>query len=262
MRFLGVLGVFSFLFTGLSTNAAAQVVASPAFPTSPATFDIAPLSTDQERELTRWLSAMEKWQQYDTKWRNRPVHNGWARVVERKAPPEAPVWLAGRCAMLADAYVLDLAPRMETACRLVDDPRAASAAPVARPAAEPQPKHSSFLTRIHLDGLATTSQTDARVYGIIGSHVSLVDVGRLQLFGPPGVLLLTVPDERGGRRVTFGYTWGLSIRLTDIRLNGPTKNMTLFLNVSKVWLGSGESGARNTRGYDIVGVSIAPRKKR
>jgi hypothetical protein len=258
---VGVLGVFSLLFMALSTNGAAQAVASSNIPTSPATSDIAPLSADQERELKKWLSAIEKWQQYDAKWRNRPVRNGWAHIVDRKEPPTAPVWLAGRCAMLADALAPDLEPRTATACRLLEDPRATSAAQVTRPAAETKPEHSSFLTRIHLDALATTSQTHGRMYGIIGSHISLVDVGRLQLFGPPGVLLVTVPDERGGRRVTFGYTWGLSVRLTDIRLNAPTKNMTLFLNVSKVWLGTGETAARNT-GYDIVGVSIAPRKKR
>ena len=83
----------------------------------------------------------------------------------------------------------------------------------------------------------------------------------MQFFGPPGVLLLTVPDGKGGRRMTFGYTWGLSVRLADIRLNGPTKNMTLFLNVSKVWLGSGEPLTNNRSGYDIIGFSIAPRKK-
>jgi hypothetical protein len=89
-----------------------------------------------------------------------------------------------------------------------------------------------------------------------------VDIGRIQVFGPPGVMLLTVPDGHGGRQVTFGYTWGLSVRLADLRVAAPTKNVTLFLNVSKVFLGSVESGASSSRGFDIVGFSIAPRKKR
>ena len=259
MRAVRLLGPSVFLLlTALGTSAAAQ--SAPASP--PATFDIVALSAEQDGQLTRWLAEMEKWKEYDAKWRNRPVHNGWARIVERKAPPAAPAWLEARCQSLADAHVLDLEPNTATACRLFEDPRVASAAQAAKPDTEKPPKHSSFLTRLHLDALATTSQSGARMYGIVGTHVSLVDVGRLQLYGPPGVLLVTVPDETGARRVTFGYTWGLSVRLADVKMSSATKNMTVFLNISKVWLGTGQSVAGNSRGYDIVGVSIAPRKKK
>jgi hypothetical protein len=91
--------------------------------------------------------------------------------------------------------------------------------------------------------------------------VSLVDVGRLQVFGPPGVLLLSVPDGENSRRITLGYTWGVSLRLTDVRLFAPTRNMTLFLNVSKVWLDFGDERSK-FRGFDIAGFSLAPRRKR
>ena len=48
-----------------------------------------------------------------------------------------------------------------------------------------------------------------------------------------------------------------------MRMGAPTKNMTLFLNVSKVFMsGSAETQADGSRGIDIVGFSIAPRKKR
>ena len=123
-------------------------------------------------------------------------------------------------------------------------------------------RHSSFLTRVHVDGLSTTTQDGSRFYGIIGSHISLVDVGRVQVFGPPGVMLLTVPDGNGGRKVSLGYTWGVSLRLADVGIGTPNKNLTLFLNVTKVFVASGASGAQGTKGYDIVGFSLAPRKKR
>jgi hypothetical protein len=109
----------------------------------------------------------------------------------------------------------------------------------------------------------STTSTHGRIYGLVGTHLSLVDIGRVQLFGPPGVMLLTVPDGYGGRRVTLGYTWGLSVRLGDMRMGASTKNVTLFLNVSKVFMsGSAETQANGSRGIDIVGFSIAPRKKR
>ena len=84
----------------------------------------------------------------------------------------------------------------------------------------------------------------------------------MQVFGPPGLMLLTVPDGYGGRQIALGYTWGLSFRLGDVRMGAPTKNMTVFLNVSKVCLGSTDTAAGSSRGYDIVGFSIAPRKKK
>ena len=45
-------------------------------------------------------------------------------------------------------------------------------------------------------------------------------------------------------------------------MGAPTKNMTVFLNISKVFLGSTETAAGSSRDYGIVGFSIARRKKR
>jgi len=258
-------GVFCSLFIlSLAKSAAAQPPASaPVPPPARSAFEIAALTPDQERQLATWVSAMEKWQKYDEKWRNRPVHNGWGGIGERKAPPDTPAWLPGHCGALAEAHLTGFDGRSEQACKLVEDPRATlNPSILAAQTAGEKAKHSSFLTRVHLDGLWTTTQNGSRFYGIIGSHVSLVDVGRLQVFGPPGVMLLTVPNGYGGRRVTFGYTWGLSLRLTDVRVGAPTKNLTLFLNVTKVFVASGASGVQATKGYDIVGFSLAPRKRR
>jgi hypothetical protein len=36
----------------------------------------------------------------------------------------------------------------------------------------------------------------------------------------------------------------------------------VFLNISKVFLGSTDTAAGSSRGYDIVGFSLAPRKRR
>src|SRR3954454_12162266 len=158
MRLLGPIGALSVLLTALTTQAAAQTLPGAASTPNTSTFEIVPLSADQDRELTQWLTAMDKWQQYDTKWQNRPVHNEWAHIVERTPSPGAPAWLAARCASLTEAHVLDLDSRTASACRLLDDPRVPQAAATARPAVEKPPPHSSFATRIHLDALATTSE--------------------------------------------------------------------------------------------------------
>jgi hypothetical protein len=250
------------LFFGLNGYVEAQDSSPPSAPPLVDAISAPPLTAGQDRELKAWVSAMEKWLRDETKWHNRVKHDDWGRVVARRPRPDAPSWLAGYCASAAGAA--DLSERTSKACRLHADPQAEIASTrAAKPQidAEKPPKHSSFLTRVHLDGLWTTASTDGRIYGLIGSHISLVDVGRLQIFGPPGVILLSVPDG-GSRRISLGYTWGVSIRLADVRVFAPTKNMTLFLNMSKVWVGGEAGDQRNTRGFDIVGFSLAPRKKR
>jgi hypothetical protein len=254
------------LLLGLANAAVAQ---HPTPSDALASSDPPQLSEAQDRELTKWLTAMEKWQRHEAKWSNRPVRDGWGRIAQRQPPPEPPEWLDAHCAAAVTTHVLASEPESRTAqaCRLLADPRAPmksvpTPAQSARLDAEKKPKHSSFLTRVHLDGLWSTTSTSGRFYGLVGSHVSLVDVGRVQVFGPPGVLLLSVPDTDGSRRITLGYTWGVSVRLMDVRLFGPTKDKTLFINLSKVWLGSGSEDSNSARGYDIVGFSIAPRKKK
>ena len=261
-----LLAIFCSALLGLATTAAARQLSGPDGHAASTTLEVVPLTPDQEAQLTTWLTAVKKWQQYDEKWRNRPVHDGWGRIAERRPSPAAPDWLAPYCGSVAAAGLTGFEERTEIACRVLGDPRASFAAvppPVsARLAAEKPPPHSSFLTRLHFDGMWSTTSTNGRIYGIVGTHMSLVDIGRIQVFGPPGLMLLTVPDGYGGRQVALGYTWGLSIRLGDVRIGAPTKNMTVFLNLSKVFLGSSDTAAGSSRGYDIVGFSIAQRKKR
>jgi hypothetical protein len=260
-----------FLIAGFSVvllavaPADAQTLSRSATSAESAVFDVPAPTPEQEAQLTAWLAEVKKWQQYDVKWRNRPVHNGWAQIVDRKPAPPAPEWLAAHCDLLQAARLSGFDERLDVGCRVLDDPRASFAAvPVplgVAPGAEQSP-HTSFFTRLHFDGMWSTTSTHGRIYGLVGTHISLVDIGRVQLFGPPGVMLLTVPDGYGGRRATLGYTWGLSVRLADLRMGAPTRNVTLFLNVSKVFLSSAENGTDSSRGFDIVGFSIAPRKKR
>jgi hypothetical protein len=258
----GLPGLLCSLLLGLSTSAAAQQPPpAPVTPPASTTFEIPALTPDQDGQLALWLSGMEKWQAYDEKWRNRPVHDYWERIVERKPPPPPPAWLPGQCQTIAAADMTGFDARVDYACRLVDDVRA-------RPdrstfSAPPDvPRHSSFLTRIHIDSLWTTTQDGARFYGIIGTHISLVDMGRVQVFGPPGIMLLTVPDGYGGRKVSLGYTWGASLRLADVRVGAQSKNFTLFLNVTKLFVSGGAVGVQGTQGYNIVGLSLAPLKNR
>lgn len=247
-------------FASPNVSGAQQAVPPPPEP-SAFGFEYVPLTTEQNHELSKWLNQIEKWQRYDAGWRDRPVYTTWGGAAARRQPPVPPPWLGSWCESAAAAGLLRVEPTMEKACLLSDDPRAdIGAVPSAARLAEAPPRHSSFFSRLHVDGGWTTSSAGQRLYGLVGTHLSLVDVGRVQVFGPPGVILLSVPDTVGGRRLTIGYTWGISVRLADVRIGAPTKNLTLFVNLSKVWVTGISSPAGGSGGFDLVGLSLAQRK--
>jgi len=256
-----------FLSVAAVPSRAQEVAPLPSTPiVLPALSTPGTLSAAERRDLDAWLDAMRKWQRMDKRWHNEPSHDAFGRIRERAARPEPPDWLDARCATLGPAIALNQGDPLGAACRILggvaDDPtaeaiRASTAA--ARADAEKIVKNS-FLTRVHIDGLWTTTSTDYRMYGIVGSHISLVDVGRVQFFGPPGVILLSVPDGSGSREIKAGYTWGFSVRLGDVRLFAQSKNLTLFLTMTKVWVTAGTFGELGSGGFDIAGFSLAPRR--
>ena len=226
------------------------------------------LTAGQARELVAWLSATEKWQRFEKKWPNQAAHDPFGRVVERPARPDAPAWLDGYCGVLGTERAAGLDTDAGRACRLqaglnVDlEAEAIRTSTEAARADREKIVKNTFLSRIHLDGLWTTTSTDARFYGLVGSHISLVDVGRVQFFGPPGVIVLSIPDGHGSRQIRMGYTWGMSVRLVDVRLFAPSKNLTLFLSMTKVWIVGGTYDRLQAGGFDLAGFSLAPRRKR
>jgi len=149
-----VLAAFCSLSLCLITSAAAQQPAAvPVPPPAATTIEIAALTPDQDGQLTAWMSGMDKWQKYDEKWRNRPVHDYWERVVERKPPPAPPAWLPAHCRSIEAAGMTGFDATVDHACRLVEDPRARANQQSITAAPPDVPRHSSFLTRVHIDGL-------------------------------------------------------------------------------------------------------------
>jgi hypothetical protein len=226
------------------------------------------LSEEQERELARWIDDMSKWQRTEKRWPNQPAHDAYGRIVIRRPPPDTPDWLEPICAGRDEASLSSLPDQVARACRLLAglsvDPevKALQQQTATARANKERLIKGSFLSRVHLDGLWSTTSSDVRFYGLVGSHISLVDVGRVQFFGPPGVLLLSVPDGNGSRQIRVGYTWGMSVRLADIRLFGAHKNATLFLSVTKCWTVGSNLDRFGSGGFDIAGLSLAPRKNR
>src|SRR3954468_12750524 len=225
------------------------------------------LTVAERSELDAWLGARRKWQQRDKRWHNEPVHDALGHIRARTPQPDPPLWLEGRCAAFGPGAVPTRPGPLGGACRLLaglaEDPVADAirAATAARRAGGETVVKNSFLTRVHIDGLWTSTSTDVRMYGLFGSHISLVDVGRVQFFGPPGVIVLSLPDGRGSRELKAGYTWGMSVRLMDVRLFAPSSNLTLFLTMTKVWMTGGGYDRLASGGLDIAGFSLAQRKR-
>lgn len=267
---MGRLAAFAFVLLSLCSAASvrAQDASAPLTARSvgvPAAV-LMDFSREQEVELRRWLDAMEKWRRRYDGSENHVAHGISGNIVPRHLPPPAPDWLSASCKPFGDHPVV-LTGEFGAGCQLLAvltaDVTAEALQRSTQAARTSQEKtdRSSFFSRLHLDGLWVNPSTDGRAYGLLGSHISLVDVGRVQMFGPPGVLLLRVPTGSGSYETRVGYTWGISVRLTDVRLFAPSRNLTLFVSLTKCWIAGGATSALTSPTLDLVGFSLAPRKQ-
>ena len=92
------------------------------------------------------------------------------------------------------------------------------------------------------------------MYGVVGVHLAVANVGRVYFFGPPGVMLVSEPTPEG--RIWRGrFTWGIGLHLFDVRAPRTTRQARIFLNFAKVW-----SGTDYRTGSDMVGLSMTWKK--
>jgi hypothetical protein len=138
------------------------------------------------------------------------------------------------------------AARPETVAR--DDGREARA-----PQRETSPR-SLFRKWVHLDVMWIPPSNNVEAFGIIGTHLAIANIGRLYIYGPPGVMLIR--QRHGGEwMLRPAFTWGFSFYLTEFSIPGWEQDAQLFANVTKVWT---EGDQRN--GIDMVGLSLTFKK--
>jgi hypothetical protein len=119
--------------------------------------------------------------------------------------------------------------------------------------AERRPR-SSFLKWVHLDTMWVPTVLGSSTIGLVGGHIAVANIGRIHLYGPPGVMLL-LRNTSEGRAVRPALTWGISIYLTDFRMPGVSQNAQVYLNFAKCWM-SGDQRAS----MDMGGLSITWKK--
>lgn len=118
-----------------------------------------------------------------------------------------------------------------------------------------KPEHTSFLRWLHLDGLWAPTTLGSGTFGLVGTHMTIANVGRVNFFGPPGVMLL-IENNGGSHSVRPAMTWGISVYLADFRPPGAkTQVAQLFLNLAKAQTFGDQRG-----GMDLAGLSITWKK--
>lgn len=113
---------------------------------------------------------------------------------------------------------------------------------------------TSFLKWVHVDGLWIPAANQLDSFGVIGTHLTVANIGRLYIYGPPGVMLIR---QRNGEQWMLrpAFTWGFSFYLKDLTVPGSGRTVQLFVNLTKVWT---EGDQRN--GMDMVGLSVTFKK--
>jgi hypothetical protein len=126
--------------------------------------------------------------------------------------------------------------------------------------AQPDPKKEehvkrrlpfSFVQYWVIDALWMPTENGSHTVGLIGGHLAIAQIGRVYMYGPPGLIVLRADTERG-RAFQTAYTWGFSVFPTDFTLTGTKRRASLFVNFAKAWT----SGDYRT-GQNMAGVSLS-----
>ena len=169
---------------------------------------------------------------------------------KKKDPPRDPVALADYCAALPEQERRETNACKTQSERDEDDQK--------RRVKEAEDRErgtkTSFLRRFLLDGMWVPMSGGGQ-YGLIGTHLDVASVGRIHLFGPPGVLMMIERTENGGQRVRPAWTWGVSIYLTEFEFPGSGRRTQLYFNLAKAW----SAGDART-GRDLCGLSLSWKK--
>ena len=219
-------------------------------------------------ELARWLKEYREWERWFELWGNRVAKNpSGFEIWERKKRPEPPAWLDEAC---RDGVVAD--DQLTTACDILrtwdDQPMQIvqrRGTPVATSGGKPADTvvKSSFLRRVHLTGLWPRAQyPGTAVYGIVGMQIAVLETGRWTL-PATGLMLVMLPDGRGGHDWKPATTVGAGYRLFDFVPPSYHKPFSLHVNIARAFV-HGLHDERTMFGaanINFVGFSVS-RKRR
>ena len=204
-------------------------------------------------EAAAWEREYLAWRKWAAEWRNRG-EPGWFARRDRRQKPDPPGWLIDACSKSIDE------PWLSEPCVLVTDWRSdfvtaqfRDSQATARTQQE-KPTKTLWWEHIHVDALWPIAQSRGTAFGLFGTHLTIDLTGRLEVFGAPGFIMLTMPTPEG-RDWTPATDWGIAFRLGTFTLPGSTGKATLHLNVARAWVLSG-AGSVFSRYVDLIGFSL------
>jgi hypothetical protein len=219
------------------------------------------LEPAQQEELARWVKDVRNYLAWYERYRGRVAKNLLGFPGERKEPPPVLAWMPAKCDVLADFVPKPDGPLRE-ACNLLSyyksdftlDPAVLQAL-YAQKQSEKEPR-SSFWKHLHLDGGWTSLDYRMHTYGLVGMHVTLPEIARrIQIYLPPGILLLSMPDGNGGRAFQPAATVGVSIKMFAFEFPKGKEGMAHF-NLAKAYVVGRSSPTDTNKSVDLVGLSF------
>jgi hypothetical protein len=220
------------------------------------------LTAGQQDELKDWSRDVAGYRGWFDRYRNRVYRNIFGLVSDRRLAPDVPAWLPAKCELLAD-FVPRPAGALSDGCDLLAFYRSNfTVDPVVQQTLIVQKQneedpHASFWKHVHLDAGWTSLDYRANAYGLVGVHVTLPELAkRVQIYLPPGFLLVSLPDGHGGRQFQPAATVGVSVKM--FRFEFPRhKAGTAYFNLAKAYLISRPSSLDGNAAIDLIGLSFA-----
>jgi hypothetical protein len=219
-------------------------------------------------ELAKWFKDYEAWEKWFEAWGNRVVHNFDDQPIwQRMTRPEPPVWLEAECrdhwfsdGLVANAcYILR---HWEEQPLLILQRRSSSLQTSGGKVNDEVAKGSLF-RRVHLTGLWMEARYPGTpTYGIVGMQFGVFESGRLTL-PAVGVMLVMLPDGKGGHALTPATTVGFGYRMVDFVAPLIRRQLSLYLNVARTHLhGVQSEGIVPRMNVNLFGLSVSARRRR
>ncbi len=223
-----------------------------------AAFLLVPLRHDltvaDRAQVEQWVQDYTTWRKWAAEWRSR-AEPGWFSRRDRRPRPDPPGWLVDTCSGSVDDE-----PWLAEPCTLVTDWQSdlmtaqLRDSQVAARTQKEAPTNTLWWQHIHVDALWPVMQSRGTAVGMFGTHLTIDLTGRLEVFGAPGFIMLTVPTD-AGREWTPATDWGFAVKLGTFTLPGMSDRATLHVNVARAWI-LGTAASLFGGSVDLVGLSV------
>jgi hypothetical protein len=209
------------------------------------------LTKDQVKELKNWMKKDSDYLKWYGVWGNRAI-------VKRRLRPDPPVWLKEKC----DG--LQLSELLINACHVLkqrdeDSEVARIRATIAlERQGKEKPTNTKFYQRVHFGGgwpLVIMNIDGLKYGGLFETHVSIINAGKVEV-NLPGLIILSMPNSRGGREIKIAPDITLGVRLTDFHVPGMRQQFVLHFNISNAWENLGTPGFENRLSLADLSITV------